>query len=264
MRPFTLVLLAACVGPAPRPAIAATPAAACAAGKLRAAAQKLVDKSRCHATALRRGGVVDGGCLLRAEARFEAKFAKLESRGGCATVGDAASVEATVDDGLATLVELLPPTTTTTTSTSTTSLPPAVCGNGVREVGEHCDGGNLCTGTCTLQGISYGCCTFSDGSACVAANGFSLNFNMYQFCLSRGASANVPGAICNATGGCEVQAVDPVPLCCQHPDGTCQGTVANSTAGLWYWYNGCEGASFFSSHTVVAASCSSSGTCTPS
>jgi hypothetical protein len=271
MRPSTLVSLAASVVALMRPVHAADPGAICAAGKLRAAAKKLNDKARCHASAIQGGRPVDGGCLLKAESRFGAKLAKLESRGGCATTGDAASIEAAVDDARSILLDLLPPTTTTTTSSTTstssstsTSLPPRVCGNGVREVGEHCDGGNECNPDCALPGLAYGCCVHPDGHvpACLDAGGFSLDYNMHQYCLAQGATTNIAGGICTGSG-CEIQSIDPVPLCCQHPGNTCVSAVATSTAGLWHWYNGCEGASFFSSHSVIAATCVN-GTCTPS
>src|SRR5262249_9349650 len=150
--------------------------------------------------------------------------------------------EATVDD---TLTDLL--TQVRNVTTTTTSLPPPACGNGIREVGEQCDGGNLCTSTCTLTGIAFGCCEFPDDHvpACLAADGFSLNFNMYSFCLSKGSSQNVVGGICGASGNCEIVNVDPVPLCCQAP-GSCSDDTANDSFGLWWFYNHCEGITSFS------------------
>jgi hypothetical protein len=131
---------------------------------------------------------------------------------------------------------------------------PAVCGDGIRDVGEQCDGGAYCSATCTLLSLAPGCCqgastttssttpfsttiTFSttpttsstttttqsvggaflefntgtpggtcgntrDGSnvlinnltisSCADASGFSLNYYMYQYCLSRGFVGSTP------------------------------------------------------------------------
>jgi len=245
---------------------AADPAAVCTAGKLLAATKKLTAKAKCHAAAVRKLAAVDPGCLDKAEVKFVAKFAALETHGGCVTTGDAASVEGLVEDALAALLAALPASTTTTSTstTTTTSLPPPMCGNAIREVGEQCDGGNLCTASCTLTGLAFGCCEFPNDHvpACLAADGFSLNFNMYSYCLAQGSMQNVTGGICGASGDCEIVAIDPVPLCCQAA-GSCADTVASSSAGLWQFYNGCEGLTSFSSHTVVAATCVA-GVCTPS
>jgi hypothetical protein len=105
--------------------LAAAPTAAqkCAADKLRAAAKKAQGLLSCHASAISRGQVVDPACVLRAVGKFEAKFARIEARGGCVTVGDVGTIESHVDDFVAALVAALPATTSTTTSTTTTSCP---------------------------------------------------------------------------------------------------------------------------------------------
>jgi hypothetical protein len=100
------------------------PAQRCAADKLRAAAKKAQGLLTCHASAVSKGQVADPACLQRAMAKFEAKFAKIEARGGCVTVGDVGTIEGHVDAFVDVLVAALPATTTSTTSTTTTSCPP--------------------------------------------------------------------------------------------------------------------------------------------
>jgi hypothetical protein len=95
---------------------APNPAQKCAADKLRAAAKKAQGLLTCHASAVSKGQDVDPTCLQRAMTKFEGRFAKIEARGGCATVGDADAIESHVDSFVDVLVTALPPTTTTTTS----------------------------------------------------------------------------------------------------------------------------------------------------
>jgi hypothetical protein len=104
----------------------ASPGERCAAAKLRAAAQKASGKLRCHARAVLRGSAPDAACLAKIEAKFQATWARIEDRGGCATTNDAADVEQRVDAFVDGLVVALPPSTSTTstTVTPTTSCPP--------------------------------------------------------------------------------------------------------------------------------------------
>jgi hypothetical protein len=206
---------------------------------------------------------------------------------------------------------------------------PTVCGNGIREVGEQCDGGAYCTAYCYLLSLAPGCCqgasttttttsstttssttifgtttTISstttttqsvggaflesttgtpggtcgntrDGSnvlienltisGCADASGWSLNYYMYQYCLSLGYATNVPGGVCSQAGTCAILGLQTVPLCCEsNTDGTCShdGYVSN-TGALWSFFNYCEGITFRTYHTVPAATCGPAGTCVP-
>jgi hypothetical protein len=132
----------------------------------------------------------------------------------------------------------------------------------VREVGEQCDGGALCSANCTLVDIAPGCCELPN--SCQSASGFSLNYYMYSYCLTFSAP-NVPGGVCGASGNCEILPIDPVPLCCATDTGTCttSSTVSNTSA-LWSFFNYCEGASMRANHTVPGAVCGASGVCEPS
>jgi hypothetical protein len=149
-------------------------------------------------------------------------------------------------------------------TTTTTTLAP-VCGNGIREVGEECDGGAYCSATCTLLGLAPGCCVGGSTGGCADASGWSLNYYMYSYCLSLGGATNIVGGVCSA-GTCSVLPLaSPVPLCCaSNTDGTCShdGTAAG-TADLWHFFNYCEGITMRTYHTVPAAVCGPAGVCVP-
>jgi hypothetical protein len=146
----------------------------------------------------------------------------------------------------------------TTTSTSSTAIP-GPCGDGVRNVGESCDGGAYCTADCTVPSASPGCCQDAEAS-CRPANGFVLFFNLYSFCGGTSFEAAVRGGVCSVGGTCEVLPIDDVPLCCQLT-GSCSSSTANDTGDLWNFRNLCEGAQ---GGTVVhAAACGPTDTCQP-
>jgi hypothetical protein len=133
----------------------------------------------------------------------------------------------------------------------------AVCGNGVREPGEQCDGGPACTPSCVQEVPN---CCGSVGS-CLAAPGFSLFSTLMGYCSSVApGSTATPGAICQPGGSCAVEPIEPVPVCCQGA-GTCSEGTAASTLDLWNFHNGCQGGG--SGTTVPNAMCDAGGSCVP-
>ena len=74
---------------------AATPQDKCAAAKMKAAAKKAACQLLIDAKATVKGGTPD---YSKCTATFTAAFAKVEATGGCATTGDAASIERSVDE----------------------------------------------------------------------------------------------------------------------------------------------------------------------
>jgi len=116
------------------------PARKCASAKVKAASQKAARKLDCYRHAVALGLAVDPSCLARADAKFNAAFSAAESRGGCVTSMDAATIESAVNDFVLTVSNALPATTTT-------SLPPSTCGLGG---GPFCSGSCNNGGTCTL------------------------------------------------------------------------------------------------------------------
>ncbi len=149
-------------------------------------------------------------------------------------------------------------TTSSTTSSTTTTLVPAVCGNGILEAGERCDGGPYCAATCTPAPPS--CCALPD--QCVAAPPFILYFNLSQYCMSApGYAGSVPmsGGVCHGDGTCTVEPIPTTSLCCQVA-GSCSDGTASTTQELWSFRNLCEGAQ--SGQTRYPATCVA-GACTP-
>jgi hypothetical protein len=119
----------------------------CAAAKLRAAGRKAASKISCYRKAVLAGTAPDADCLARAEAKFVRALAAADVRGGCLTTGDAADVEAIVDQFIADLVAHFPNTTTSSTTTTSSSSsssfaspPPTLdCGSG-----SMCSNGSPC------------------------------------------------------------------------------------------------------------------------
>ena len=124
------------------------------------------------------------------------------------------------------------------------------CGNGVVELGEECDGQPGCSAECRL--VRSLCCEI--GGGCLSGSATDA-FGEYQFfkpCyLLAGGTGSYgvcegpdecpppfpPGIGCHA-GPCGDRPIDPLPLCCQGIDDTCQGIVATSEAAVGSF--GCE------------------------
>src|SRR5438046_646415 len=103
---LTPLLLCADVGHA-----SGTPAQVCAGAKLKAAGKTAGLKLGCHGKATLRGTRVDSACLARAAAKLSGAFANAESRGDCATAGDANDVGGLIDSSVGAFVASLRPTT---------------------------------------------------------------------------------------------------------------------------------------------------------
>src|SRR5262249_31628357 len=144
-----------------------------ASAKLRATGKKTASKTKCYAKAATTG-TLDALCISAAEARFGQKWGATEGKGGCATSGDQATIEGTVDAFV------------------------NVCGDGIVGSGETCDppgqqggcaAGQICNLTCT------GCQTVcGDG---IVGSG--------ETCDPPGSQSTCgAGTICNSTcTGCE-------------------------------------------------------------
>jgi mono/diheme cytochrome c family protein len=105
----TLSVLVFTAGAAGLAQAASTPAQKCAATKLKATTRRVAAELKCHRKALVAGREVDPLCLAKAQARFDAAFAKAEARGGCDSVGETADVEAALDQFVEDAVAALEP-----------------------------------------------------------------------------------------------------------------------------------------------------------
>ncbi len=191
---------------------AATDGARCSAAKLRAAAKKAQGLLACHAAAVSRGTPVDPVCLARVKTRFAAKWAQIEAKGGCATVGDVETIEGHIDTLVDVLVAALPPTTSTstsTTSTTTTSCPPPTafyCGLVAGSGGTGaCPGFGfppLCPSGMTCQSTGSASCTcVGDAPAC---GDLRVPLCQYGTCPSGQTCQGNPGSgTCPPTCGCQ-------------------------------------------------------------
>jgi hypothetical protein len=143
----------------------------------------------------------------------------------------------------------------------------SICGNGIRDHSEECDGGALCTADCH-QGLSS-CCQGSN--ACVGAPVFSLLGYLYQYCSAQlGGATPVAGSGCQADGQCADLPIEPVHLCCQYATGCSDNVPPASNPGssigqLYYFLYYCNGGAGLGSgpFEVVNATCGPNGTCIP-
>jgi hypothetical protein len=90
-------------------------------------------------------------------------------------------------------------TVTTSTSTTTTTVPSNVCGNGIVESPEWCDGESFCDSNCTIH--RYACCEFATGGGACSADVPAYTLFAYQ----NGVCGNYGGTFrlgkIQATGG---------------------------------------------------------------
>src|SRR5262245_29495359 len=138
----------------------------------------------------------------------------------------------------------------------------AVCGNGVVEPGEHCDGGPYCSRACTPAPPN--CCAVAD--QCHAAPPYITQYlATYCSAFSTPSVTSLPvfGAVCQGDGSCQVQPITPVAACCQHAS-SCFDRVVSDTYALYYIRAQCygQGSGPDSGDITFPAPCVA-GTCVP-
>jgi hypothetical protein len=177
--------------------------------------------------------------ISKAQSKFTKGFVKAESKGGCVTTGDAATIEAKTDAFVAGNV--------------------ADCGDGTIAGSEDCDEGlgqngtsaSCCNADCTLKAASTAC-DDTDGNVCTTAGCDGVNGACDQGHVDAPASTPCPdtdGDTCT-TSGC-----DGLGVCDQGHAQAPASTPCTDTDGNACTTAGCDGVGGCDqSHILVAAS----------
>jgi hypothetical protein len=187
------------------------PADSCRDSKAKTAGKKASGLLKAYGKNIKKPNPVKlGQDVSKAQSKFTKGFVKAESKGGCSTTGDAATMEAKIDAFVDDAIN---------------DIDPPPCGNNFREGLEECDGtdDNACPGRC-LSDCTCSCgnntldpneeCDGTDDAACdglclpnctcplpVCGNGVQ---EAGEGCEPRGVQANCAGGeICN--GFCQCQ-----------------------------------------------------------
>lgn len=149
------------------------------------------------------------------------------------------------------------------------------CGDGVVELGEECDGQPHCNASCRL--IRTQCCQIGgwcfDGTATHIVDEYFFSKDCgyllggvpsYGECVGAEPCPDVPPTLGCKIGSCTATPIEPLPLCCQHVDGTCTGTIATTTSAL----GGCGWGTFPPPgdgplETLIVGTCGADGRCIP-
>jgi len=115
-----------------------------------------------------------------------------------------------------------------------------ICGNGITEPGESCDGGPFCDASCVANITS---CCFVPGQ-CATLPNFSLLATLQGICSTTfepfGSGQVIGGGVCQTDGSCMIESISPLSACCQRFAG-CDDAVVSDTGALWSFHNLCQG-----------------------
>jgi hypothetical protein len=150
------------------------------------------------------------------------------------------------------------------------------CGNRVVELGEECDGQPQCDPSCKL--VRTQCCQLGEWCFDGVATDIVGEYFFAKGCgytlggttssgVCEGADAcpdPVPPELGCRLGSCTDEPIDPLPLCCQHADGTCTGSIATTTGSV----GGCGWGTFpppqqGDFERLIVGTCGADGRCVP-
>jgi hypothetical protein len=203
---------------------------ACEAARFDAVAVATANQIECFQEAARRDVVFDFDCLVAERLRLIDVFAALAAGGTCFG-GGAAEVLGELNFLVGTIGVRLPWT---------------VCGNGIVELGENCDGGPLCDESCRFAVPS--CCRTATG--CFDATTGSCPPELGE---------RIGGAVCEVSGQCAAQAIPPTELCCQEEERTCSSSIAADTGQIVSAIAACPDA--FGGRPIRTGVCNRRGRC---
>lgn len=255
------------------PTAAATSAdTRCKIAKLRAVTTHHRARLGCYKKALAADRAVDTRCLFRARGILAEAFGRAEARGECSpsVVVVSALDERAADQMAFAILAVEAPAPTPLPEPTPPSG--AICGNGVVEPGEVCDGELFCTPTCEIAEPTGCCQTKSAPDYCGNPTGVDEGI-CFQSGLGGGYAYEVAGGTCAEqgppvgvddvtpyyAGACEPTASFPaLSMCCQMP-GSCVESSVASTIDVAQFQTSCE--SFPNNHAQVGTC--SSGVCIP-
>jgi hypothetical protein len=141
-----------------------SPAAKCAAAKMKAAAKKMNSKFKCYEKAALAGTVADSACLMDAQNKFFSAIFKAEQQPGCPNTGDESTIEQAVDTGIASVIALAP-AIALCPSTAHEGDACGSCGSGTCLL--DVDGSTLACSNVTPEGICSSDVSCTAGSQCI-------------------------------------------------------------------------------------------------
>ena len=233
----------------------------------------------CNDKSARSGAPVDALCMSKARDRYTRSANKLVTCAGATTVSDVSAdvalscVQALDGD----VTGLSPPVSSICSSGC---APPPVCGNGIIEPGEWCDGDEFCESNCSIRRVA--CCEFSTPSSDTCSldvPAFTLFANQAGVCGNRGGTFRLgliapTGPACaepsasyslpQQAGACVTppELSSPATICCQDRPTFCSQVTTASEAEITSFVWGCLYENYPYS-PVVAGTCGPEGQCLP-
>lgn len=191
------------------------------------------------------------------------------ARGGCVGVHPTCC-DACGPGGCATTTSSSSPTSSSTTTSLTTSTP--ICGNGIVESGEQCDGQAGCGSDCAVH--LQICCEWDNVCYDLDSTVPGQGHFFAKFCATAPLEGAIFGATCapvsgpcpqpppdipqHSCGFCEMRPFEPLTMCCQSA-GPCTQESLTTPDALFVFGETC----LFAQGNAVLGTCGGDGHCVP-